>query len=63
MAAPGNSFAVASLIAIVVRGVMTVVEILYVAVVTALGRREGWSIHTGVLHPSPEEAEAVVEEA
>lgn len=57
-ATPGNSFAVGSLIAIVVRGVMTVVEILYVAVVTALGRREGWSIHTGVIHPSPEEVEA-----
>lgn len=57
-AAPGNSFAVASLIAIVVRGVLTVVELIYVAAVTALGRREGWSIHTGVLHPSPEEAEA-----
>jgi len=61
-AAPGNSFAVASLIAIVVRGVLTVVELIYVAAVTALGRREGWSIHTGVLHASPEEAEAVVEE-
>jgi hypothetical protein len=58
VAAPGGSFAVASLIAIVVRGVMTVVEILYVAAVTALGRREGWSIHTGVIHPSPEEEEA-----
>ena len=22
---------------------------------TALGRRQGWSIHTGVFHPSPEE--------
>jgi uncharacterized membrane protein YbhN (UPF0104 family) len=62
VAVPGGSFAVGSLIAIVVRGVMTVVEILYVAAVTALGRREGWSVHTGVLHPSPEEAEAVVEE-
>jgi hypothetical protein len=58
VAAPGGSFAVASLVAIVVRGVLTVVEIVYVAGVTALGRREGWSIHTGVLHPSPEEAEA-----
>jgi len=58
VAAPGGSFAVGSLIAIVVRGVMTVVEILYVAAVTALGRREGWSIHTGVLHPSPEEEAA-----
>jgi glycosyltransferase 2 family protein len=57
-AAPGNSFAVASLIAIVVRGVLTVVELIYVAAVTALGRREGWSIHTGVIHPSAEEVEA-----
>ena len=57
-AAPGNSFAVASLVAIVVRGVLTVVEVLYVAIVTAMGRREGWSIHTGVIHPSPEEEEA-----
>jgi len=55
VAVPGNSFAVASLIAIVVRGVLTVVEVLYVAIVTALGRREGWSIQTGVLHASPEE--------
>lgn len=62
-AVPGDSFAVASLIAIVVRGVLTVVELIYVAAVTALGRREGWSIHTGVIHPSPEEAEAVVEKA
>jgi hypothetical protein len=61
-AVPGDSFAVASLVAIVVRGVLTVVEILYVGIVTAMGRREGWSIHTGVLHASPEEAEAVAEE-
>jgi glycosyltransferase 2 family protein len=54
-AVPGQSFAVGSLIALVVRGVLTVVEVVYVAVVTAMGRREGWSIHTGVLHPSPEE--------
>jgi uncharacterized membrane protein YbhN (UPF0104 family) len=60
VATPGNSFAVASLVAIVVRGVLTVVEILYVAIVTAMGRREGWSIHTGVIHPSPEEEEAGV---
>ena len=26
--------------------------------VTALGRRQGWSIHTGVFHPSPEEEAA-----
>jgi glycosyltransferase 2 family protein len=55
VAAPGNSFAVGSLIAIVVRGVLTVVELLYVGLVTALGRREGWSIPTGILHPSAEE--------
>lgn len=54
-AVPGNSFAVGSLIAIAVRGVMTVVELIYVGLVTALGRREGWSVATGVLHPSPEE--------
>jgi glycosyltransferase 2 family protein len=57
-AVPGNSFAVGSLIAIAVRGVMTVAELIYVAAVTALGRREGWSIHTGILHPSAEEQEA-----
>jgi glycosyltransferase 2 family protein len=58
VAAPGESFAIGSLIAIVVRGALTVVEILYVGVVTALGRKEGWSIHTGVLHASPEEEAA-----
>jgi hypothetical protein len=58
VASPGNSFAVASLIAIVVRGVLTVVEVIYVTIVTVMGRREGWSIHTGVLHPSAEEEEA-----
>jgi glycosyltransferase 2 family protein len=58
VAVPGQSFAVASLIAIVVRGVMTVVELVYVGAVTALGKREGWSIPTGVLHPSAEEQAA-----
>jgi glycosyltransferase 2 family protein len=57
-ALPSRSFALGSLISIVVRGVMTVGELLYVAAVTALGRREGWAIHTGILHPSPEEEEA-----
>lgn len=57
-AVPGRSFALGSLVAIAVRGVMTVAELLYVAAVTALGRREGWSIHTGILHPSEEEEEA-----
>ena len=57
-ALPSRSFAVGSLIAIAVRGVMTVGELIYVGAVTVLGRREGWSIATGVLHPSPEEEEA-----
>ncbi|HEY8501606.1 MAG TPA: hypothetical protein VIL21_02880, partial [Solirubrobacterales bacterium] len=57
-ALPSRSFALASLIAIAVRGVMLAAEILYAAAVTALGRREGWSIATGILHPSPAEEEA-----
>jgi glycosyltransferase 2 family protein len=57
-AAVGGSFALGSLIAIAVRGVMTVGELLYVGAVTLLGRREGWSIATGILHPSPEEEAA-----
>lgn len=61
VAAPGNSFAIGSLIAIAVRGVLTVVEVLYVLAVTALGRREGWSIPTGIVHASPEEEEATEE--
>jgi uncharacterized membrane protein YbhN (UPF0104 family) len=60
-ALPSRSFALASLIAIAVRGVMTVAELLYVGAVTALGRREGWSIHTGILHASPEEEAAGME--
>jgi glycosyltransferase 2 family protein len=60
-ALPSKSFALGSLIAIVVRGVMTVGELIYVGVVTLLGRREGWSIETGILHPSKEEEEADVE--
>jgi hypothetical protein len=59
-AVPGGSFALGSLIAIAVRGVLTLVEVIYSGAVTALGRRQGWSIHTGVFHPSPEE-EAVEE--
>ncbi|HEU4944274.1 MAG TPA: lysylphosphatidylglycerol synthase domain-containing protein [Solirubrobacterales bacterium] len=58
VAVPGQSFAIGSLIAIAVRGVLTVVEVIFVAIVTALGRREGWSIPTGVLHASPEEEAA-----
>ena len=61
-ALPGRSFAVGSLISIAVRGVMTVGEVIYVAGVTAIGRRKGWSIHTGILHPSKEEQEASTEE-
>ncbi len=57
-ALPGKSFALGSLISIAVRGVMTLAELIYVAAVTALGRREGWSVHTGILHASPEEEEA-----
>jgi hypothetical protein len=60
--AVGNSFALGSLIAIAVRGVLTVVELLFVGLVTALGRREGWSIPTGVIHASPEEQAAEVAE-
>jgi hypothetical protein len=60
-AVPGQSFAVGSLVAIAVRGVQTVVEVVYVGIVTAAGRRQGWSIHTGVFHPSPEEEQAGAE--
>jgi hypothetical protein len=62
-ALPGRSFAVGSLISIAVRGVMTVAELMYVAAVTALGRREGWSIQTGILHPSAEEEQDAGEES
>jgi len=62
-ALPSKSFALGSLVAIAVRGVLTVAELIYVGIVTALGRREGWSIHTGILHPSPEEEEAETEAA
>ncbi len=57
-ALPSKSFALGSLIAIAVRGVMMLAELIYVALVTTLGRREGWSIHTGILHASPEEEAA-----
>ena len=62
-ALPSKSFALGSLIAIALRGVMTVAELIYVAGVTALGRKEGWSIHTGILHPSPEEEAAAETDA
>lgn len=61
-ALPSRSFAVGSLIAIAVRGVTTVAELMYVGAVTVLGRRAGWTIPTGILHPSPEEAEADTED-
>jgi hypothetical protein len=61
-ALPSRSFAVGSLISIAVRGVTTVAELIYVGAVTAIGRRQGWTIHTGILHPSPEEEEAATEE-
>jgi hypothetical protein len=62
-ALPSKSFALGSLIAIALRGVMTVAELIYVAGVTALGRKEGWSIHTGILHASPEEEAVEAERA
>jgi glycosyltransferase 2 family protein len=62
-AAVGGSFAVGSLIAIAVRGVMTIGELIYVGGVTLLGRRMGWTIHTGILHASPEEEAAGDEDA
>lgn len=62
-ALPSRSFALGSLIAIALRFVMTVAELLYVAGVTALGRKESWSIHTGILHASPEEQAAGAEPA
>ena len=51
-ALPSRSFAVGSLIAIVVRAVLTVVEVLYVGAVTALGRRHGWGV-SGRRPPDP----------
>ena len=56
-ALPSRSFALGSLIAIAVRGVLTVAELIYVGIVTTLGRRAGWSVQTGILHPSAEEEE------
>jgi len=38
--------------------VMTVVEVAYVGLATAIGRRQGWSVPTGIVHASPEEEEA-----
>lgn len=61
-ALPGRSFAVGSLISIAVRGVTTVAELMYVGTVTVVGRRQGWTIPTGILHASPAEREASTEE-
>ena len=58
---PAKNFALGSLIAIAVRGVLTAAELISVGAVTLMGRREGWSVHTGILHPTPEEEAAVVE--
>jgi hypothetical protein len=41
-ALPSNSFAVGAVIAIAVRAVLTVVELIYVGAVTLLGRHERW---------------------
>lgn len=46
-ALPNHSFALGSLIAIAVRAVLTVVEVVYAGAVTALGRRHGWSAAAG----------------
>ncbi len=42
-ALPSNSFAVGAVIAIAVRAVLTVIEVLYVGAVTVLGRHEHWT--------------------
>jgi glycosyltransferase 2 family protein len=42
-ALPSNSFAVGAVIAIAVRAVLTIVELIYVGAVTLLGRHEAWS--------------------
>jgi hypothetical protein len=41
-ALPSHSFAVGAVIAIAVRAVLTIIEVIYVGVVTAIGRREDW---------------------
>jgi hypothetical protein len=60
-ALPSKSFALGSLIAIAVRGVLTVAELIYVGAVTVMGRKEGWSVHTGILHASAEEESAAAQ--
>jgi hypothetical protein len=42
-ALPSHSFAVGAVIAIAVRAVQTIIEVVYVGAVTALGRREAWA--------------------
>ena len=56
-ALPGKSFALGSLIAIAVRGVITVVELLYVGAVTLLARRRGWSVLPDEPARAPDESE------
>ncbi|HZJ28703.1 MAG TPA: hypothetical protein VFD37_01805, partial [Solirubrobacterales bacterium] len=56
-ALPSRSFALGSLIAIAVRGVITVVELLYVGAVTLLARRRGWSVLPDEPAPAPAESE------
>jgi len=55
VALPSRSFAVGSLIAIVVRAVLTCVEVVYAAAVTGLARRRGWSapVHGAATAPAP----------
>jgi hypothetical protein len=42
-ALPSHSFAVGAVIAIAVRAVQTIIEVVYVGAVTLLGRREAWT--------------------
>jgi len=42
-ALPSHSFAVGAVIAIAVRAVLTVAEVIYVGLVTMVGRREAWT--------------------
>ncbi len=60
-ALPAGSFAVGSLIAIAVRGVLTIVELFYVGIVTLIARREGWSIKPGDVAAAAEEQEVMAE--
>ncbi|HKG35341.1 MAG TPA: lysylphosphatidylglycerol synthase domain-containing protein [Solirubrobacterales bacterium] len=58
-ALPNRSFAVGSLIAIVVRFVLTAVEVIYAAAVTAIARRRGWTLgFAATEEPAPAQATA-----